>query len=60
MSIVEAIRIVIDLADDTIFFYQDDVSQSEIDNYYRALTIIMDRCGVFYDKEQERLVEDNQ
>lgn len=60
MSITDALKIVIDLADDSIFVQQKDENQSEIDNYYRALTIIMDRCGVFYDKEQERLVEDNQ
>tara|TARA_R100001224_G_scaffold112674_1_gene95740 strand:- start:1039 stop:1212 length:174 start_codon:yes stop_codon:yes gene_type:complete len=44
MSIIEALKLVIHYSEDRA--NTDDVKHSEINNYYSALTIIIDRCGV--------------
>lgn len=55
MNIVEAVETIMDQSHTHI---DENISrQEDIDNWNKALDTIMDRCGVVYDKEQDRLVE---
>ena len=55
MNIVEAVETIMDQSHTQID--ENISSQEDIDNWNKALDTIMDRCGVVYDKEQDRLVE---
>ena len=55
MNIVEAVETIMDQSHTHI---DENISrQEDINNWNKALDTIMDRCGVVYDKEQDRLVE---
>ena len=57
MNIVEAIETIMDQG---ITGIDENYSeQSDIDSWNKALDTIMDRCGVVFDKEQDRLVENH-
>ena len=56
MNIVKAIETIMD-QDISLNDVSSTSEQSEIDSWNKALETIMDRCGVVFDKEQDRLVE---